>query len=53
MKLGAKHVEEPYIQLGMISTIVYFSYFIIIIPFTSILENTYIKLRESFTKTLS
>jgi len=47
MRLGAKHVEEPYIQLGMISTIIYFSYFIIIIPFTSILENTYIKLRES------
>ena len=53
MKLGAKHVEEPYIQLGMISTIIYFAYFIIIIPFTSILENTYIKLRESFTKVLS
>ena len=53
MKLGAKHVEEPYIELGMISTIIYFAYFIIIIPFTSILENTYIKLRESFTKVLS
>jgi ubiquinol-cytochrome c reductase cytochrome b subunit len=38
--LGAKHVESPFIELGQISTILYFSYFTLIIPFISLLENT-------------
>jgi ubiquinol-cytochrome c reductase cytochrome b subunit len=42
MQLGARHVESPYIELGQISTILYFSYFIFIIPFTSLLQNTLI-----------
>jgi ubiquinol-cytochrome c reductase cytochrome b subunit len=42
MKLGACHVESPYIELGQISTILYFSYFIIILPIISIIENTLI-----------
>jgi len=37
--LGAKHVESPYIELGQFSTIFYFSYFIIIFPIISLLEN--------------
>jgi ubiquinol-cytochrome c reductase cytochrome b subunit len=32
MVLGAKHVESPYIEYGQISTLLYFSYFIVIIP---------------------
>jgi ubiquinol-cytochrome c reductase cytochrome b subunit len=40
MQLGAKHVEFPFIELGQISTILYFSYFIFIIPVISLLENT-------------
>jgi ubiquinol-cytochrome c reductase cytochrome b subunit len=40
MVLGAKHVESPFIEFGQISTILYFSYFIILVPFISILENT-------------
>jgi ubiquinol-cytochrome c reductase cytochrome b subunit len=44
MKLGACHVESPYIELGQISTVLYFSYFIIIIPFISLLENTLVDL---------
>jgi ubiquinol-cytochrome c reductase cytochrome b subunit len=40
MKLGACHVEAPFIKLGQISTVFYFSYFIIIVPVISILENT-------------
>ena len=42
MQLGAKHVESPFIELGQICTIVYFSYFILIVPFISLLENTLI-----------
>ena len=44
MLLGAKHVESPFIELGQISTVLYFSYFLIIVPFISILENTLVEL---------
>ncbi len=39
MILGAKHVESPYIEYGQIFTISYFSFFLIIMPAISILEN--------------
>jgi len=44
MKLGALHVESPYVEFGQISTILYFSFFIIILPFVSIIENTLVDL---------
>lgn len=44
MLLGAKHVESPFIEFGQISTVIYFSYFLIIVPFISLLENTLIEL---------
>jgi ubiquinol-cytochrome c reductase cytochrome b subunit len=40
MQLGAKHVESPFIELGQISTVLYFSYFIFMVPSVSLLENT-------------
>lgn len=40
MVLGAKHVESPFIEFGQISTIIYFSYFLIIIPLVTYIENT-------------
>jgi ubiquinol-cytochrome c reductase cytochrome b subunit len=40
MQLGAKHVESPFIEFGQITTIIYFSYFIIFVPIASLLENT-------------
>nr|YP_010449374.1 cytochrome b [Colletotrichum orbiculare MAFF 240422]UTT73800.1 cytochrome b [Colletotrichum orbiculare MAFF 240422] len=40
MQLGAKHVESPFIELGQISTVLYFSYFLVIVPFVSLIENT-------------
>jgi ubiquinol-cytochrome c reductase cytochrome b subunit len=46
-KLGACHVESPFIELGQISTALYFSYFIIILPAISLLENTLIDLSWS------
>lgn len=39
MYLGAKHVESPFIELGQICTIAYFSYFLVVIPLLSIYEN--------------
>jgi ubiquinol-cytochrome c reductase cytochrome b subunit len=44
MQLGAKHVESPFIEFGQISTVIYFSYFLIIVPIISLLENTLIEL---------
>src|SRR5712675_1880814 len=44
MQLGAKHVESPFIEFGKISTIIYFSYFLVIVPITSLLKNSLIKL---------
>nr|YP_009469553.1 cytochrome b [Pseudocercospora mori]AVE15063.1 cytochrome b [Pseudocercospora mori] len=44
MQLGAKHVESPFIEFGQISTVLYFSHFLIIVPLVSLLENTLIDL---------
>jgi ubiquinol-cytochrome c reductase cytochrome b subunit len=51
MQLGAKHVESPFIEFGQISTVLYFSYFVFIVPATSLLENTLVDL--SFNKNIS
>jgi len=40
MQLGAKHVESPFIELGQISTTLYFLYFLAIVPSISFFENT-------------
>ena len=40
MQLGAKHVESPFIEFGQLSTTLYFSYFVLILPIISIIENT-------------
>lgn len=42
MWLGSQHVEQPYIFIGQCTTTYYFIYFLFIIPFTGILENTLI-----------
>jgi ubiquinol-cytochrome c reductase cytochrome b subunit len=47
MQLGAKHVETPYLELGQISTVLYFSHFVIIVPFVTLLENSLIDLAVS------
>jgi len=42
MILGAKHVESPYIEFGQLFTLYYFSYFLIVIPYISYIENIFI-----------
>jgi ubiquinol-cytochrome c reductase cytochrome b subunit len=44
MQLGAKHVESPFIEFGQISTILYFSYFLIMVPLVTYIENTLVNL---------
>jgi ubiquinol-cytochrome c reductase cytochrome b subunit len=48
MKLGACHVETPFIELGQLSTALYFGYFVLIVPAISLIENTLMDL--SFEK---
>src|ERR1700684_1068567 len=47
MQLGAKHVESPFIELGQICTVIYFLYFLIILPSITLLENSLVILDKS------
>ena len=47
MVLGAKHVESPFIEFGQISTVLYFSHFLIIVPLISLIENSLIDLNTT------
>lgn len=38
--LGSQHVEAPFVLLGQISTVIYFSYFFVLLPLVGLLENT-------------
>ena len=38
--LGAKHVETPFIELGQIATLIYFLFFIVLVPMAGIFENS-------------
>jgi len=44
MVLGAKHVESPFIELGMFCTALYFLFYLLFIPAISIIENTLLNL---------
>jgi ubiquinol-cytochrome c reductase cytochrome b subunit len=40
MYLGSQHAEEPYITIGAIATVVYFGWFVVVVPVVGIIENT-------------
>ena len=50
--LGAMHVETPFIEIGQLSTIIYFLSFIVVIPAISVYENTlvYLHLNNNIIK---
>lgn len=50
MILGAKHVESPFIEIGMLSTFLYFAYFIFNIPSISLVENILLAIIPSENK---
>jgi len=52
MQLGSKHVESPFIEFGQISTVLYFSHFLIIVPLISIFENSLVDLSKDKNTTL-
>src|SRR6195952_1569462 len=47
MQLGAKHVESPFIEFGQISTVLYFSHFLIIVPLVTLIENSLTELASN------
>ena len=38
--IGSQHPESPYIEIGQIATIFYFAWFLILVPFIGLVENT-------------
>ena len=40
MWIGSQHAEEPYITIGAIATVVYFGWFLIVVPMIGLIENT-------------
>jgi len=38
--LGSQHAEEPWITIGQISTVLYFGWYLVIVPIIGIIENT-------------
>jgi len=57
MVLGAKHVESPFIEIGQIATLVYFVYFLVTVPLSSLFENSmselYVSMKGTFSKLYS
>jgi len=47
--LGSIHVEEPFITLGQFCTAFYFSYFLVLVPLISIIENTLFDLSSDYS----
>lgn len=38
--IGSQHPESPYVEVGQLSTAFYFAWFLIIVPFIGLIENT-------------
>nr|YP_010555500.1 apocytochrome b [Ramaria rubella]UYR22256.1 apocytochrome b [Ramaria rubella] len=47
MWIGSQHPETPFVEIGQVSTIFYFSWFLVIVPVIGIIENTLIDLAIS------
>jgi len=40
MWIGSQHPNSPYVEIGQIATTFYFAWFLIIVPFIGLAENT-------------
>jgi quinol-cytochrome oxidoreductase complex cytochrome b subunit len=40
MYIGSCHVESPYIEIGAAATVLYFSWYVVIVPVIGVIENT-------------
>jgi len=50
MWIGSQHPESPYLEIGQISTFLYFAWFLAIVPVTGVVENTLMDLAVSKNK---
>nr|YP_009652915.1 cytochrome b [Desarmillaria tabescens]QCG69854.1 cytochrome b [Desarmillaria tabescens] len=53
MWIGSQHPDRPYLEIGQIATTFYFAWFLIIVPFVGIMENTLFDLSVRGNKSLS
>jgi len=44
MWIGSQHPETPYLEIGQIATAFYFAWFLVLVPFIGIVENTFFDL---------
>lgn len=47
MWIGSQHPESPFLEIGQISTFLYFAWFLAIVPVTGVVENTLMDLAVS------
>jgi len=40
MWIGSQHPNSPFVEVGQVATALYFSWFVIIVPVTGVIENT-------------
>lgn len=53
MWIGSQHPDRPYLEIGQIATTFYFAWFLVIVPFVGIMENTLFDLSVRGNKSLS
>ena len=44
--IGSQHPDSPYLEIGQFSTAFYFIWFIFLVPFISIIENTLMDIKK-------
>jgi ubiquinol-cytochrome c reductase cytochrome b subunit len=50
MWIGSQHPNSPYVEIGQVATTFYFAWFLVIVPFIGLSENTLIDVATSSKK---
>jgi quinol-cytochrome oxidoreductase complex cytochrome b subunit len=55
MWIGSQHPVSPYVEIGQIATLFYFSWYLVLVPVVGIIENTFfdLALNSIVKKTIS
>ena len=40
MWIGSQHPTSPFVEIGQVATLIYFAYFLVIVPLIGLIENT-------------
>ena len=46
--IGQNHVEYPFVEMGQINTIIYFVYFLLLIPFLSVIDQVILNIKKKW-----